>query len=70
MNFWPFTNYASQIDWTPDIRISAMSKKHSARRQTKLDSDDPKVRQQAIGDMGPLSGIKTNTKLAKNSFVG
>lgn len=43
----------------------------SARRKACLDSNDPNVRKQASGNLGRLSGIKTNPRINKsNSFCG
>ena len=43
----------------------------SNRRKNLMDSDDPAVRKQASGNLGRLSGIATNPRIAKkNSFCG
>lgn len=70
MNAWPFTNYASQIDWSDLTRKANEARKRSERRQSQLDSPDPAIRAQAAGNLGPLSGVKKNQKLAKNSRLG
>lgn len=67
----PFSrDYKPVLDLTEDIRRTRSGKVISARRQSRMDSDDPKVRQQAIGDLGPLSGNSTNHKLLKGSGLG
>ena len=63
-------NYVPVLDLTEDLKRIRAGKKHSDRRQSKLDSSDPKVRQQALGDLGPLSGNTTNHKLLKGSKIG
>lgn len=68
----PFsTNYKSQ---TADL-IRADGKRQeegraaSSRRKNLMDSPDPAVRKQATGNLGRLSGSKTNPAIAKkNSF--
>lgn len=43
----------------------------SNRRKNLMDSPDPAVRKQATGNLGRLSGITTNPRIAKkNSFCG
>lgn len=70
MNLWPFYNYTPVIDWSEDAKRNSAARKHSERRQTKLDSSDPKVRAQAMGNLGQLSGSFDNPKLKKNSRLG
>lgn len=62
-------NYQSVIDWSGVSKDRKISTKVSANRQTRMDSDDPMVRAQAVGDMGPLSA-RINPAIAfKNSKV-
>lgn len=70
----PFSpNYKSLIadELTKDAWKAEAGRVSSARRKALLDSPDPAVRKQATGNLGRLSGIKTNPKIAKaNSFCG
>jgi hypothetical protein len=60
-------DYKSVIDWKPMVAENEKSRKHSAARQEKLESDDPAIRAQATGNLGVLSGIKANARILKNS---
>lgn len=70
----PFSpNYQSVIagDLTKDAAKAEAGRISSARRKNMLDSPDPAVRKQASGNLGRLSGITTNPRIAKkNSFCG
>lgn len=63
-------DYRPVVDLSEDVRRIRAGKVISERRQSRMDSDDPKVRQQAIGDLGPLSGNVANHKLLKGSKIG
>lgn len=66
----PFNNYRSQVD-TSEITLAAKrSANASQRRARMMKSSDPKVRAQATGNLGQLSGTGENVGIKKSSHLG
>ena len=63
-------SYASKIDCEAMAKDSARSRSASQRRDRLMQSDDPKVRAWATGNMGLLSGSKENARIKKSSHLG
>lgn len=67
----PFSGaYKAQIDSTAMARETERSASASKRRARLMASSDPKVRAQAMGNLGPLSGTKENAAIKKSSQLG
>lgn len=62
--------YRAQIDSTAMARESERSANASKRRARLMASSDPKVRAQAMGNLGQLSGSKENCAIKKSSHLG
>lgn len=67
----PFSGaYRAQIDSTAMARESERSANASKRRARLMASSDPKVRTQATGNLGQLSGTRENVGIKKSSHLG
>lgn len=66
----PFNNYRSQVDTSEITRAAKRSANASQRRARLMASSDPKVRAQAMGNLGQLSGSKENAAIKKSSHLG
>lgn len=67
----PFSkDYKPQAKIGDLAKIAASRAGATARRAKRMASDDPAVRAQATGDMGPLSGNRTNVRIQKPSGLG
>lgn len=67
----PFSkDYKAQIDSTVLARETSASTRASSRRARLLQSPDPVVRAQALGNLGPLSGNRANVQIKKPSHLG
>ena len=67
----PFSkDYKPQAQTADLAKMTALRERATARRAKLMASDDPAVRAQARGDMGPLSGCRTNARIQKPSGLG
>ena len=67
----PFSGaYKAQIDSTAMARETERSASALKRRARLMASSDPKVRAQAMGNLGQLSGSKENCAIKKSSHLG
>lgn len=67
----PFSRaYKAQIDCIAMAKESERSANASRRLARLMASSDPKVRAQAMGNLGQLSGSKENCAIKKSSHLG